>query len=59
MAPYAQQVLISTGRSDWTSRIEDDGKGEAWGDFGRNLKAMLGRGGKYSDVRRYVLFPAP
>lgn len=54
MAPYAQQVVISTGKSDWTSRIEDDSHGTAWGDFGWNLKALLGRGGKYSDVRGYV-----
>lgn len=54
MAPYAQHVVISTGKSDWTSRIEDDGQGIPWGDFGRQLKAMLGRGGKYSDVRGYV-----
>ncbi|OKL56946.1 hypothetical protein UA08_07917 [Talaromyces atroroseus] len=25
MAPYTQQVLISTGQTNWTSRIEDDG----------------------------------
>ena len=54
MAPYAQQVVISTGKSDWTSRIEHDGHGTTWGDFGWNLKALLGRGGKYSDVRGYV-----
>jgi hypothetical protein len=54
MAPYAQHVIISTGKSDWTSRIENDGQGIPWGDFGRQLKAMLGRGGKYSDVRGYV-----
>jgi hypothetical protein len=58
MAPYAQHVVISTGKSDWTSRIENDGRGTPWGEFGRQLKAMLGRGGKYSDVRRYVLFLA-
>src|SRR5271154_2836632 len=54
MAPYAQHVVIPTGKSDWTSRIEVDGQGTPWGDFGRQLKAMLGRGGKYSDVRGYV-----
>jgi hypothetical protein len=54
IAPYAQHVVISTGKSDWTSRIENDGQGIPWGDFGRQLKAMLGRGGKYSDVRGYV-----
>jgi hypothetical protein len=54
MAPYARHVVISTGKSDWTSRIEDDGQGIPWGEFGRELKAMLRRGGKYSDVRGYV-----
>lgn len=55
MAPYSQHVVISTGKSDWTSRIEHDGHGTPWGEFGRQLKAMLGRGGKYSDVCRYAL----
>lgn len=55
MAPYKQHVVISTGKSDWTSRIENDGQGTPWGDLARKLKAMLGRGGKYSDVRRYML----
>lgn len=47
MAAYAEQVLISTGMHDWKSRIEEDE------DAGlvKELKALLGRGGKYSDVR--------
>jgi prenyl protein peptidase len=54
MAPYKQHVVVSTGKSDWTSRIEDGGLETPWGDLVRKLKAMLGRGGKYSDVCRYV-----
>lgn len=50
MAGYSQQVLISTGRSDWRSRIEEDGVDEEWGILGRGLKGLIGRGGKYSDV---------
>lgn len=45
-AAYAEQVLISTGRSDWKSRIEDDDDGV----LVKQLKKFLGRGGKYSDV---------
>ena len=54
MAPYAQHVAVATSKNDWTSKIEDDGQGLPWGDFVRDLKGMLGRGGKYTDVRRYV-----
>ena len=50
MAPYTQQILISTGKSDWTSRIEDDGEGENWGGLIRGMKSLFGRGGKYADV---------
>lgn len=50
MAAYAQQILVCTGKEDWTSRIENDGDGEGWGGLVRGLKALLGRGGKYSDV---------
>ncbi len=46
IAPYAEQILIGTGRSDWSSRIEEDGDAV----FVRELKGLLGRGGKYSDV---------
>lgn len=47
MAAYAEQVLISTGRTDWTSKIESEEQGV----LVRQLKKFLGRGGKYSDVR--------
>lgn len=47
IASYAEQVLISTGRSDWKSRIEEEDEGV----LVKQLKTCLGRGGKYSDVR--------
>ena len=47
MASYAEQVLISTGRSNWKSRIEEE---EEEGVLVRQLKAYLGPKGKYSDV---------
>lgn len=46
LASYAEQVLISTGKEDWTSKIED----EEDAGFLRLLKGMLGRGGKFADV---------
>ena len=46
MAAYAEQVLISTGKSDWPSKIED----ETDAVFLQQMKKFLGRGGKYSDV---------
>ena len=52
MPAYAEQVLISTGKDDWTSRIEDDEEGGA---FVRQIKSFLGRDGKYSDVSRHAL----
>lgn len=53
MAAYAEQVLISTGRNDWKSKIEDEEEG-ADGAFVRQLKGLLGKGGKFSDVRRQI-----
>ena len=48
MAPYAEQVLISTGRSNWISRVEDDNED---GVLLRQMKALLGLKGKYRNVR--------
>jgi hypothetical protein len=48
MAPYAEQVLLCTGKDDWSSRIEDDESPS--GDFVRGLRAEIGRGGKSFDV---------
>ncbi|KAL4944707.1 hypothetical protein BDV06DRAFT_75347 [Aspergillus oleicola] len=55
MAAYAQQIVICTGQRDWTSRIEDDGKGQSWGELVRGLKGLMGRGGKYADPFNNVL----
>ncbi|KAI9732519.1 MAG: hypothetical protein M1834_003854 [Cirrosporium novae-zelandiae] len=46
MAAYYQQVLVSTGHSGWPSRIEDDESTP----FTRELKTLVGRRGKYSNV---------
>ncbi|KAJ9662656.1 Altered inheritance of mitochondria protein 32 [Coniosporium apollinis] len=51
MAPYAEQILISTGRSDWTSRIEDEDDAV----LAKRVKELLGRGGKYSDPFHNVM----
>jgi hypothetical protein len=51
MAAYAEQILVSTGRNDWKSRIERDDEAV----FVRQLKSFLGRRGKYSDVCLHIL----
>ena len=51
MPSYAEQVLISTGKEDWTSRIEDDDEGGA---FVRHIKGFLGKDGKYSNVSHHA-----
>jgi hypothetical protein len=50
MAAYTQQLLVCTGQRDWTSRIDEDGKNEGWGNLLRGMKRLLGRGGPYLDV---------
>lgn len=47
MVAYAEQVLICTGKPDWTSRIEDDDSGD---NLAADIKELMGRGGTYSDV---------
>lgn len=46
MAPYAEQVLICTGKKDWESRIEDENSGD---NLAADIKELLGRGGLYAD----------
>jgi len=53
MAAYAEQVLISTGRDDWKSKIEDEEE-TSESELVRQLKGLMGRTGKYSDVRSQV-----
>ncbi|PYH97505.1 sucrase/ferredoxin-like family protein Fmi1 [Aspergillus ellipticus CBS 707.79] len=55
MAAYAQQLLVCTGQPDWTSRIDEDGQGQSWGELVRGLKRLLGRGGKYADPFNNIL----
>jgi hypothetical protein len=50
MVPYTQQILVATGQTDWSSRIEEDGVEKSWGGLVRGLKHMFGRRGKYADV---------
>ena len=46
--PYKEQVLVCSGRDDWTSKIEEE-EGPA-GDVVRGLKGGFGRGGQFCDV---------
>ncbi|KAI0190119.1 Sucraseferredoxin-like protein [Astrocystis sublimbata] len=46
ISTYAEQVLICTGRNDWSSRIEEDNSGD---NLAADLKELIGRGGIYSD----------
>ncbi|QUC22664.1 uncharacterized protein UV8b_06905 [Ustilaginoidea virens] len=46
MSSYAEQVLVCTGRDDWSSRIEDERGGD---NLAADLKELFGRGGTYSD----------
>lgn len=50
MSPYAQHLLLSTGRMDWTSRIEDERDTASWGRLTSELKEMLGRRSEFHDV---------
>ena len=54
MPPYTQHVVIRTGKSDWSSKIED----EHGVNFARELKALVNRGGKFHDVGICVHIPA-
>ncbi|KAL1306350.1 hypothetical protein AAFC00_005065 [Neodothiora populina] len=51
MAPYTEQVLISTGKPDWKSRIEDEDDAHLL----QGLKKLLGRGGRFADPFSNVL----
>ena len=60
MPPYAQHVVIRTGRSDWSSKIEDEkhtlGAEIRGGNLAMRLKGLVGRGGIYHDVGARSLF---
>lgn len=61
MSPYAQHLIVSTGRKDWTSRIEDERDTAPWGRFTAEMKQVLGRGSEFHDVcsRETMLSPPP
>jgi hypothetical protein len=48
MAPYAEQVILCTGKEDWASNIEQE-EG-ATGEFVSGLKSVIGKGGEGFDV---------
>ena len=49
-ATYSQQILISTGQSDWKSRIEAEENTAPWGSVVAKIKRMLAPKGRYHDV---------
>nr|OQO30785.1 hypothetical protein B0A51_01446 [Rachicladosporium sp. CCFEE 5018] len=51
MPAHAEQILFSTGRDDWSSKIEDEPQGLAV----REIKKLMGRGGKMSDPYHNVM----
>ncbi|KAK5108089.1 hypothetical protein LTR62_008806 [Meristemomyces frigidus] len=53
MPTYAEQIILSTGRSDWPSRIEEEESKD--GAFVRQLKGLLLKGGKYADPYHNVM----
>ncbi|KAK5703220.1 Altered inheritance of mitochondria protein 32 [Elasticomyces elasticus] len=53
MPMYAEQVLISTGRSDWPSKIDEDESEDSA--LVKKLRDLMLRNGKYSDV--WTLMP--
>jgi hypothetical protein len=53
MPAYAEQVIISTGRTDWKSRIQEDDDSA----FVNQLAKFTGPKGKFSDVCYYCRQP--
>jgi len=47
MAAYAEQVVVCTGKDDWSSRIEEENAGD---NLVADVKELVGRGGKFADV---------
>lgn len=58
MPPYAQHVVVMTGRDDWGSKIEEEDEGvEGTGvNFARSLKGLVGRGGEFHNVCMFGYF---
>jgi hypothetical protein len=47
MAPYAEQVLLCTGKDDWPSKIVDENSGD---NIAAQFDRLLGRNGLYANV---------
>ena len=60
--PYSAHVIIKTARTDWSSKIEDDPPRGSWLwksdpiNPAKELKDLLGPGGKYHDVSSFPCF---
>jgi len=50
MAAHDAHLMISTGQSDWTSKIEDERDSAPWGSLVANLKKEIGPKGQFYDV---------
>jgi hypothetical protein len=58
ISAHNQHLIISTGRADWTSRIEDEAEnGTAWGRALGDLKGLLGRKGEFQEVCKHFVLP--
>lgn len=53
MGKYAEQVVICTGKQDWSSKIEDENSGD---NLAADIKELVGRGGQFADVCSVLLF---
>jgi (2Fe-2S) ferredoxin len=61
IASYHSHILVSTGQSDWTSRIEDahkDTSTQPWGSLISQLKTAFGRKGPYHSDTQNILITA-
>jgi hypothetical protein len=47
MAPYAEQVLLCTGKDDWASKIVEENSGD---NVAAQFDRLLGRNGLYANV---------
>lgn len=55
MSAYSQHLIISTGKNDWKSRIEDErDNGTSWGQITGDFKTLLGRKGGFRRVCVFV-----
>ncbi len=59
MPPYAQHVVIRTGKNDWSSKIEDEPDMVGGVNFARELKQLVGRGGRFHDVCIHAISDLP